>query len=307
MVDLRGAPHAVRALSRVLRWLPMGRYRLIHESRRFGIAPFVAHLSPELGGLAFHCDPRDSVAREACYTGLYEPQETQLVSRLLHPGDVFVDVGANWGYFTLAAAHRVGKAGRVVAFEPEPRLFDLLTANVALNQLTSVDTHRLAVAESRGSLSFEAFSADSDNWGQSRAVTAGADADFHADAVALDDVLDDEDIARVQVTKIDVEGGEAEVLAGMERGLHRGRYRYLLVECHPALLAQRGHDETDTLRPLTEAGYRLWSILHRPDVHRLAAKRRLPAGDLLRPYVAGSFDGAWPHVLAAAPGTPDPS
>src|SRR5437773_2781526 len=115
---MRAAPPGVRALSHVLRWMPVGRYRLIYESRRFAIAPFVARLSQDLGGLSFQCDLRDSVAREVCYTGRYEPQETQLVARILNRGDVFVDAGANWGYFTLAASHWVGPSGRVLAFEP---------------------------------------------------------------------------------------------------------------------------------------------------------------------------------------------
>jgi FkbM family methyltransferase len=305
--EVRGAPPAVRALSHVLRWMPVGRYRLIYESRRFAIAPFVARLPRDLGGLSFHCDLRDSVAREVCYTGRYEPQETQLASRLLRHGDVFADVGANWGYFTLAAAHWVGRSGRVLAFEPEPRLFKLLRMNVALNALEQVHTRRLAIADRSRRVPFTAFLASDDNWGQSRAARAGTVVDFVADAAALDDVLDGAGIDRVALTKMDVEGGEAAALAGMQRGLRAGRYSYVLLECHPALLRQRGHGEEDTLRPLVDARYRLWTIPHTPQLHRRAARRPLSTRALLRPYVRGAFDGSWPHLLAAAPGTPDPA
>jgi FkbM family methyltransferase len=301
----RAAPPVVRALSRLVRWMPVGRYRLIHESRRFAIAPFVGHLSADLGGFAFLCDPRDSVAREVCYTGVYEPQETQLASLILNRGDVFVDIGANWGYFTLAAAHWTGASGRVIAFEPDPRLFDVLQRNVALNGLRSVEAHGVAVADCRGSLPFTGFCDVGDNWGLSRTVLPGEVADFHADAVALDDVLDASGIERVQLTKIDVEGGEAAVLAGMRRGLRAGRYRYILIECHPRLLAERGYDEENTLRPLVDTGYRVATIVHTPHLHRLAARQRLPSSALLEPYVRGSFRHHWPHLLAAAPGAPD--
>src|SRR5215210_1011896 len=124
-------------MSRVVPRLPMGRYWLVHQLRRVAAPPFAMRLPPSLGGFAFHCDTRDSVAREVCFTGRYEPQETQLASRMLRPGDVFVDVGANWGYFSLAAAHWVGPRGTVIAFEPEPRLFELLAGNVAANRLDS--------------------------------------------------------------------------------------------------------------------------------------------------------------------------
>ena len=305
-LELRGAPPAVRALSHVLRWMPLGRYRLIYESRRFAPAPFVARLAPELGALAFHCDLRDSVAREVCYTGRYEPQETQLASRLLRHGDVFADVGANWGYFTLAAAHWVGPSGRVLAFEPEPRLFKLLRMNIEVNRLGHVSPRRLAIAERSRRVPFTAFVAGGDNWGQSHAAESGTPSDFVADAAALDDLLDGAAIERVTLTKIDVEGGEAAVLAGMQRGLRAGRYPYILIECHPLVLRRQGLGEQDTLRPLLDARYRLWTIPHTPQLHRLAARRHLSARELLRPYAPGAFDSSWPHLLAAAPDSPDP-
>jgi FkbM family methyltransferase len=302
---MRGAPPAVRALSHVLRWMPVGRYRLIYESRRFTVAPFVARLSPDLGGLSFHCDLRDSVAREVCYTGRYEPQETQLAARILSRGDIFVDVGANWGYFTLAASHWVGPSGRVLAFEPEPRLFQLLGTNIAINGLEHVQLRRVAVADRARRLPFTAFLDSSDNWGQSHATSLGAAPDFVADAAALDDLLDESRIERVKLTKIDIEGGEAAALAGMRRGLRAGRYDYVLLECHPTLLLQRGHTEDDTLRPLVDAGYRLWTIPHTPQIHRLAARRRISTSELRRPYVRGAFQTSWPHLLAIAPAARD--
>lgn len=305
-IEMRSAPAAVRALSHVVRWMPVGRYRLIYESRRFAIAPFIANLAPELGGLAFHCDLRDSVAREVCYTGRYEPQETQLASRLLRRGDVFADVGANWGYFTLAAAHWVGESGRVLAFEPEPRLFNLLRLNIEVNRLAHVVPRHLAIADGQGRVPFTAFAAQGDNWGQSHAADAGTPPDFVADAAALDDALDEAEIDRVRLTKIDVEGGEAAALAGMQRGLRARRYTYILIECHPSLLRRRGYSEHDALRPLLDARYRLWTIPHTPQLHRLAARRQLSTSELLRPYETGAFDHNWPHLLAAAPDAPDP-
>jgi FkbM family methyltransferase len=283
----------------------MGRYWLVHQLRHVAAAPFVMRLPPSLGGYAFHCDQRDSVAREVCFTGCYEPQETQLASRLLGPGDLFVDVGANWGYFSLAAAHWVGPGGTVIAFEPEPRLFTLLADNLAANRLTSVRPAQTAIGAGPGRMAFSAFRVESGNWGQSRSCAEGDRIDFECDTAALDDILPAE-ASRVQLVKIDVEGAEAEVLAGMRRGLARGRYRYVLLECHPELLAERGVTPAACLDALFDAGYRVWLIAHSPDVHRRAAAGRLSAGELVRPYLRGEPLGTWPHVLAAAPGAADP-
>ena len=84
--------------------LPLGRYQAANALARFAGPPFLARLPADLGGAAFVCDLHDTIAREVCFTGRYEPQETQLVQRLLGSGMVVADVGANWGYFTLVCA-----------------------------------------------------------------------------------------------------------------------------------------------------------------------------------------------------------
>jgi FkbM family methyltransferase len=303
----RRPPLWVRALAAGMPHMPIGRYWMVHHLRRVAARPFMMRLPDRLGGFAYECDQRDSVAREVCYTGWYEPQETQLASRLLRPGDVFVDVGANWGYFSLAAAHWVGPRGRIVAFEPEPRLYGMLASNIAANRLTSIDARQIAVAAGPGSLSFVAFRADEGNWGRSHAAGPGVRTDFTCPTVGLDDALDAAGVDRVRLVKVDVEGGEAAVLTGMRAGLAAGRYRYVLLECHPQLLAARGESERDCVQALLGAGYRAWTIAHSPDIHRRAAQAPLTAADLLRPYMAGGAIDAWPHILAAAPGAADPA
>ena len=239
MID-RPPPLWVRALARVLPWMPVGRYWLVHQLRRFAVPPFVMRLPPEPRRVCLPLRSRDSVAREVCFTGCYEPQETQLASRLLHAGDVFVDVGANWGYFTLAGAHWVGAGGRVIAFEPEPRLFALLTSNLEANRLDFVKAYRTAAAAGSGRHRLHGISCRQRQLGAVAIDRRGAPADFDCETVALDDALDAAGIGTVQLTKIDVEGGEADVLTGMARGLAQGRYRYVLMECHPDAARRAG-------------------------------------------------------------------
>ena len=77
---------------------------------------------------------RDKVISERLRReGVWEPYETHLVLNLLEPGGVFVDVGANLGYFSILAAACVGERGRVYAFEPDPDNFALLQANSETN------------------------------------------------------------------------------------------------------------------------------------------------------------------------------
>jgi FkbM family methyltransferase len=305
----RDAPAWVNAAAALLPHLPFARYRLLGRLRRLGTYPFLMRFPADLGGGVFHCDLRDATAAEVCFTGRYEPQETQLLRQLLGPGDVFADVGANWGYYTLAAASFVGETGRVVAFEPEPRLFALLEANVAANGRHQVLCQPTAVGSQRERVAFSGFSADGGNWGLSRVVDRGSAPPqyFESMSVPLDDALDALSIGTVRLVKIDVEGSEVAVLAGMRRGLASGRYRHIMLECHPGLLAERGFHERASVQPLVDAGYRLWLIDQSAAMHRRAARGDVPRSELLRPYHVGAPMGGWPHIIATAPRVPDPS
>lgn len=279
---------------------------MLHRLRRTIRHPFVAHLAPDLGALRFICDPRDSVAGEACFTGWYEPQESRICAALLATGDVFVDLGANWGYFSLVAARLVGRTGLVVSLEPEPRLFGLLSANLEMNGLCNVRALQLAAGEHPGMTGFEAFDADSRNWGTTHSLPSTVPASFHCATAPLDDLLDEQGVAAVQLVKIDVEGAEPDVLAGMRRGLAAHRYRYVLLECHPELLASRGIDARVCVDRLAEAGYRAWLVDHSPRMHQRAAAGRVPFAEMMRSYTPDEPLPTWPHLFAAAPGAPDP-
>src|ERR1700724_931039 len=99
-------PLWVRCAAGLLRRLPAGRYRAM-EWLPQSVAPFWMRTPAGVGGCRFLCDLHDTIAREVCFTGRYEPQESALLPRLLRAGDTFIDVGANWGYFTLFGASLV--------------------------------------------------------------------------------------------------------------------------------------------------------------------------------------------------------
>jgi FkbM family methyltransferase len=300
---MREQPFWVSCSSSAIRRLPFGRYQLANALARFAGPPFRAQLPGDLGRLSFVCDLRDTIAREVCFTGRYEPQETQLAQGLLGPGMVVVDVGANWGYFTLVCAHLVTGRGRVIALEPHPRLAAMLADNVQENRLHQVAVHRVAAGARSASAAFVGFDEGGGNWGVSRAAHGAEEADFESAAVAIDTFLDDCNVGRVDLIKIDIEGAEGDAIQGMTDGLARHRYRYALVECHPVELARMGTSVAECLTPFRTAGYRGWHIDHSPEMHRRAASGAVPLGELLAPIderVLGSDE--WPHLLWTAPG-----
>jgi FkbM family methyltransferase len=267
-----------------------------------------------IGSQWFLCDLRDSIAREVCFTGLYEPQETAVVRAVLKPGMTFVDVGANWGYFTLLAAHLVGRAGRVLSLEPDPRLFQTLIGNVAMNRLDQVRALQLAAADAPGLLSLAGFDERQGNFGLSRIVDKVvekgdihlfADSDGHADVVApvpvpvpgpgkstgmgagmdgcrifsvaarpLDHVLAEAGIDGIDLLKMDIEGAEGMALRGMQEILSRRRVRRLLLELHPSQLQEHGQSAAEIIGRFQEWGYGGWRIDHSPKRNRRAAYHR---------------------------------
>src|SRR5688500_9658786 len=147
---LRPPPAWFRAARAVVRRLPAGRFRAFERLSRVELAPFEDRLSEEVGGARYGCDLRNVIAREACLTGRTAPAETAALRASLPAGGTFVDVGANWGYFTLVAAHAVGASGRVVALEPDPRVHAELAANLARNGIRNVTALAVAASDRAG-------------------------------------------------------------------------------------------------------------------------------------------------------------
>lgn len=84
-------------------------------------------------GLRFYVDPLSNLGEALVSRGEYEPETEQMFREVLRPGNSFLDVGANEGYFTALAASLVGHTGYVAAVEPQGKLCDIIDINVSLN------------------------------------------------------------------------------------------------------------------------------------------------------------------------------
>ncbi len=303
--ELRPAPAWVRLAATFIRLLPVGRYRMMHTICRHPPPKFLMRMPAELGGYTFNCNLRDTISREVCFAGFYEPQETALVRSLLQPGMSFVDVGANWGYFTLLAASLVGRRGRVLSLEPDPRLFQILKENIDRNRLDQVMALQLAAASESGTLTLAGYDEGSDNFGVSRLVTGDGEGKglFQVKADSLDSILEQHDLHSVDLLKMDIEGGEVLALAGLEESLQKRRVKRLLLELHPAQIAELGSSANTLMRKLQAAGYVAQTIDHSSRATRRAAynKAKDPAS-WLRPFTIFDELDAWPHQLWTAPG-----
>lgn len=183
----------------------------------------------------------------------WEPGETALFGAHLRPGMTFVDVGAHVGYYTVMAGRLVGPRGLVAAFEPNPRNFELLLANVWRNGLANVVCFPWAVAAETG---FTELHLAGDNTGDHRIYASGESRPTIAvRTVALDDF--DALRAPVDVVKVDVQGAEEGAIRGMERLLAGSPDVLVSAEYWPAGLREFGSDERHLLDYYRSLGFDL--------------------------------------------------
>ncbi|PWK89573.1 FkbM family methyltransferase [Lentzea atacamensis] len=174
-------------------------------------------------GVEMRLDGAGAVARSALIGAGYEHREVELLATAVRPGGLFVDVGANIGWFSLLIAHNRPESA-VWAIEPIPATADLLTEHVRAAGLDTVRVLRCAVGATRGSALFEITS---DNAYAHRTELPHAEhpcgGRVRCDVAPLDELWREAGCPRVDAVKIDVEGVEVDVLAGARALLARDR------------------------------------------------------------------------------------
>lgn len=143
-----------------------GRYPAAELAARL-FAPTSKLVEGQIGGFDYQFDFRDELQR-LMYFGLYEQAETTLIAGSLRAGDVFLDIGANIGYYSLMASRLVGESGRVYAFEPIPENAHKILAAVQLNGIRNIYVNQSAVGESAGELVLHGGGAWQLRWGFDR-------------------------------------------------------------------------------------------------------------------------------------------
>lgn len=172
-------------------------------------------------------------------TGRFEPQTSALVRQLLPSGGVFIDVGANLGYYTRLAAECVGPRGCVIACEPGPENVVALRRNTAHLPQVQIVPSALAAGQELLPLYLSSHSS----------CHSLVDSSYFKDGsfiwvptISFDQLCSSLKLAKIDLVKVDVEGAEPMVLAGMRQALAQARVANLVIEFCPANIEDAGYD-----------------------------------------------------------------
>jgi FkbM family methyltransferase len=166
-----------------------------------------------------------------------------------------MDVGANWGLYSLLISRAVGPSGKVYAFEPVPEIFARLKERIALNNATNVIPVPIALSDEKGvaKMSIKGMS--------SSLFRRVSDEFVEVQVERLDDFVEREKIERVDAIKIDVEGAELKVIRGADKTIRRDK-PILMVEIQAATLQAAGTTPEELFETIVSYGYNAFAICH---------------------------------------------
>jgi FkbM family methyltransferase len=183
---------------------------------------------------------------------MFNRQLTKILSRVIRPGDTVVDGGANVGFYSLVAANLLKGHGIVVSFEPDPRNIPFLRANAALNgfsELIRVEPRALSNAESN----LDFWYSPRTSWGGSLVrMPNSSDVCMRVPASRLDVFRSSENLGRIDVIKLDLEGAEPLALQGMADALRSARL--LVLEINKPRLMQLKTDPCRLIKDTLHQG-----------------------------------------------------
>ena len=183
---------------------------------------------------------------------IHEPLMVRFISRILKRNDVFIDLGAHIGYFSIIAAKLCKK---VYAFEIDDNCLPIIKENITLNKLKNISVINKAVSDKGGKeLKISVF--EQPNTTLSIRYNPKAKGGHKIiKTVSLSDFADEEKI-QPSLIKIDIEGAEYSALLGMEKLLQNSQKMKVLLEVHPRQLKSTGVDSKMIVEFVNDLGYK---------------------------------------------------
>lgn len=197
--------------------------------------------------------PTDESHKHIAFTGFHELGLTKRIIRLAQKGGLLVDVGANCGYYSCLWAS-IDRKNKVLAFEPSPRIVDILKTNVSINQFDSqIQIIEKALGKDNKIQSFSMGPENQTSWGM-LLVEPEKDS-IEVPVIRLDDIIYEYDYDYIDVLKIDTEGADTWVLQGAEKLLRQHKIQHIFFEKSLTDMKKLAIDPDESLKFLNSCGY----------------------------------------------------
>ncbi|WP_345943680.1 FkbM family methyltransferase [Streptomyces sp. SID3212] len=261
-----------------VRYVPgtLGKAPLIARSLNVGLREQPRHaVARTVFGDRFAVDTVDLIQRFIYMFGVWEPHLSHWLRARLRPGDVFVDVGANIGYFSVLGSRLVGASGKVVSVEASPEFHRRLLIQAHLNECENIRAVNCGVSDKSETLRFTL--ASSRNMGANSIVPYDGpiESTFGIDAHPLAEILTSEEVARIRVMKIDVEGAEGAAVRGLLPILdHLRSDAEIVVEVTPSRMAELGYSVTELIDAFKGRGFHVYRLANDYDASAYPATLR---------------------------------
>lgn len=228
-------------------------------------------------GARFLVDSADLIQRHLYLFGVWEPHLTHWLRHRLTSGDVFVDVGANIGYFSVLGSSLVGPSGSVLAVEASLAFHRRLLQHAHMNRCANLRAIHAAVSDQDQTLKF--VQASSRNTGATSTVpySGPAESEFEVGAHPLTQLLSEGEMERARVIKIDVEGAEGAAVRGLSSALTRLRQdAEVVVEVTPERMRALGDSTDELLRTFVDSGFHAYRLINDYDPGSYPSALRRP-------------------------------
>lgn len=195
-----------------------GKYRLFQFALRFCKFPHESIAVRSKDGRSFSVNLTTGMQDFVFFFGEYEKAISRIASLLINDGDVCIDAGANFGWYTTLMALHCGKSGKVHAFEPVPQSFLELEKTYAISGSPgNVFINETALGDREGAISINIFDGEPTGHASIGAKTDSAFTSYECRLTTLDQYLVDNRIGDVNFVKVDIEGAEMMFLQGAGR------------------------------------------------------------------------------------------
>ncbi len=178
-------------------------------------------------GIAFNISTKkNSMSKSLILQEHTESNETKFLKKIIKPGETVLDVGANMGWYSIHFSKWVGQSGKVFAFEPVPEIYEELKSNIKLNFCQNIILFNCALGNQNESILFNVSDFEGGSGASSENLKFGKE--IKVSKRKLDDLMNDQNLDNIDFLKIDIEGGELNMLKGAEKLIEKYKPKMLL-------------------------------------------------------------------------------